>query len=167
MKRLILFRHGKTERHAPSGEDFDRRLTVRGCEDSHLMGKLLVEAGFTPDLALVSSAQRAQETWAAAKPAFPGAAVEIRPELYNSDQKDLLRIARKAEADTVMIVAHNPGLHVLTNALAKRAGDDAMAAQAEEDFPTGAIAVFGFEGEAVTALGLYFPRDHGGGGGLD
>ena len=53
MKRLILFRHGKTERHAPSGEDFDRRLTVRGCEDSHLMGKVLAEAGLVPNLALV------------------------------------------------------------------------------------------------------------------
>ncbi len=31
MKRLILFRHAKTERDSDSGRDFDRRLTDRGC----------------------------------------------------------------------------------------------------------------------------------------
>jgi phosphohistidine phosphatase len=163
MKRLILFRHGKTERHALSGEDFDRRLTVRGVEDAHLMGKVLAEAGFAPDLALVSAAVRAQETWNAAKAAFPDAAVEVRPELYNSDQRDLMRIARKAEADVVMIVAHNPGLHVLAASLAQSETDGRLGENVGEDFPTGAMAVFDFDGDAVTVRGVFFPRDHGGG----
>jgi phosphohistidine phosphatase len=167
MNRLILFRHGKTERHALSGEDFDRRLTVRGCEDSHVMGKVLAEAGFAPDLVLVSSAARARETWDAAKPAFPNAQNEIRPELYNSDQRDLLRIARKAATDAVMIVAHNPGIGVLAADLAQTAGDDAMEVKLRDDFPTAAIAVFDFDGDRVTGRGLFFPRDHGGGAGDD
>jgi phosphohistidine phosphatase len=163
MNRLILFRHGKTERHALSGEDFDRRLTVRGCEDSHLMGKVLADAGFAPDLVLVSSAVRAQETWDAAKAAFAGVKCEIRPELYNSDQRDLMRIARKANAEAVMIVAHNPGLHVLTESLIDSAGDAASAARVQDGLPTAAIAVFDFDGERVAARGLYFPCDYGGG----
>ena len=163
MNRLILFRHGKAERRALSGEDFDRRLTVRGTEDSHLMGKVLAAAGVTPDLVLVSQAVRAQETWGVAKPAFPGVAVEIRPELYNSDQRDLMRAARKTGADAVMIVAHNPGLEALTAALAQESGDAALTAQIEDGFPTAAISVFDFDGDRVTARGLYFPRDHGGG----
>jgi phosphohistidine phosphatase len=167
MNRLILFRHGKTERHALSGEDFDRRLTVRGCEDSHLMGKVLAETGFTPDLVLVSSAARAQETWGAAKAAFPGLPCEIRPELYNADQRDLLRIARKANAEAVMIVAHNPGLHFLTASLLDDAGDAALKAKVDDNLPTAAIAVFDFDRERVTARGLYFPQDYGGGPGED
>ncbi len=163
MKRLILFRHGKTERHALSGEDFDRRLTVRGCEDSHLMGKVLAEAGFVPDLVLVSSAARAQETWAAVKPAFPGVAAEVRPELYNSDERDLLRAARKADAQAVMIVAHNPGMHALTAALVEETGDAALEAKMRDGFPTAGMSVFDFDGERVTARALFFPRDHGGG----
>ena len=55
MKRLILFRHAKTERHAPSGQDFDRRLTQRGRDDARLMGRVLADAGFSPDLVLVST----------------------------------------------------------------------------------------------------------------
>jgi phosphohistidine phosphatase len=163
MKRLILFRHGKTERHALSGEDFDRRLTVRGCEDSHLMAKVLAEAGLAPDLVLISSAARAQETWDAAKTVFPGVKCETRPELYNADQRDLSRIARKADADTVMIVAHNPGLQALTEALIDDAGDAALESKLRDGFPTAAIAVFDFDGEKVSARGLYFPHDHGGG----
>lgn len=164
MKRLILFRHGKTERHAPSGEDFDRRLTVRGCEDSHLMGKVLAEAGLVPDLALVSAAERARETWDAARPAFPDARVEFRRELYNADARDLMRYARADLAETILIVAHNPGLHVLAVTLAGQAEDEVMEARARDGFSTAACAAFAFEGEKVEALGLFLPRDHGGGG---
>jgi len=167
MKRLILFRHGKTERHALSGEDFDRRLTVRGTEDAHLMGKVLAEAGFAPDLVLVSAAARAQETWGSAKAAFPGVAFEVRPELYNADQRDLMRIARKADAEAVMIVAHNPGLHALAAALVETTSDEGLNEKVGQGFPTGAVAVFDFDGEAVTARGVFFPRDHGGGSAND
>jgi phosphohistidine phosphatase len=167
MKRLILFRHGKTERHAPGGEDFDRRLTVRGVEDSHRMGRVLAEAGFAPDLTLVSTAVRAQGTWEAAKAAFPDAAVQSRPELYNADTRDLFRLARAAPADGVMIVAHNPGLQDLATALVEQAGESFFANKLRDGFPTAAVAVFDFDGEAVTARGLFFPRDHGGGGDND
>ena len=66
-----------------------------------------------------------------------------------------------------MVVAHNPGIHDLTLALAEQAGDERLTSRIQEGFPTGAMAVFGFDGEMVTALGLFFPRDHGGGGGFD
>ncbi len=167
MNRLILFRHGKTERHALSGDDIDRRLTVRGTEDAHLMSKVLAKAGLAPDLVLVSSAARAQETWDAAKPTFSSVRVEIRPELYNSDQRDLMRIARKADAEAVMIVSHNPGVHALTASLLDEAKATALQAEVRDGFPTAGISVFDFDGGRVTARGLFFPRDHGGGPGDD
>ena len=167
MNRLILFRHGKTERHAPSGEDYDRRLTVRGCEDSHLMGKVLAEAGLVPDLALVSTADRARETWGAAKPAFPDARAEFRRELYNADAREILRYARAALADTVMVVAHNPGLHILATTLYQQAEDEVGEGRTREGFPTAACAAFAFNRDTPSSLGLYLPREHGGGGDRD
>ena len=157
MKRLILFRHGKTERHAPSGEDFERRLTVRGVEDSQLMGKVLAQAGFSPDLSMVSSAVRAQGTFDAAKPAFPETEVQIRPELYNSDARDLIRMARAAAAETVMIVAHNPGLQDLAESLFDQAGNRGFEAKIRDGFPTAAIGVFEFDGERGQGAGSLFP----------
>jgi len=116
---------------------------------------------------LVSSAARAQETWGAAKPAFPHAACDVRPELYNADQRDLLRIARKVDGESVMIVAHNPGLHALADALVDRSGNATLQGKLRDGFPTAAIAVFDLEGDAVTARSVLFPKDHGGGSGDD
>src|ERR1700749_3355555 len=113
MDRLILFRHGKTENRAPSGEDFDRRLTERGHRDVRLVADALRAAGFIPDRALVSAAVRARETWEAASPAFPDATVETRRELYDSDAQTLLATGRTPLGKTVVIVAHNPGLQIL------------------------------------------------------
>ena len=59
MDRLILLRHGKAEPDAASGQDFDRALTERGRRDTLIVAKALAEAGFAPDLVLVSTAVRA------------------------------------------------------------------------------------------------------------
>lgn len=163
MDRLILFRHGKTEARAPSGEDFDRRLTERGHRDTQLVAGALREAGFLPDRALVSAAVRARETWEAAAPAFPGAVLETRPELYDSDARTLLAAAQTPLARTVVVVAHNPGLQVLAIALAGRAKAPSYEARLRQGFATGAAAVFAFSGEAVEAKGLFYPADFGGG----
>ncbi len=163
MDRLILFRHGKTESRAPSGEDFDRRLTERGQRDARLVADALAAAGHAPDRALVSAAARARETWAAAAPAFPGAAVETRPELYDADARTLLTTGQSPLGRTVMVVAHNPGLQVLAIALAGRADAAADELRLRQGFATGAAAVFAFGKDRVEALGLFYPADHGGG----
>jgi len=75
MRRLILFRHAKTEARSPSGDDASRRLTERGRDEAALMGRVLAEAGFLPDLALVSPAVRARETWEALAASLPKASV--------------------------------------------------------------------------------------------
>ena len=66
LQRLILLRHGKAEERAPSGKDIDRALAPRGHVETRETARRLAEAGFVPELALVSSARRAAETWEAA-----------------------------------------------------------------------------------------------------
>jgi len=163
MDRLILFRHGKTEARAASGEDFDRALTERGKRDVELVSGALREAGFTPDRALVSAALRAQETWEAAQPAFPTAVVETRSDLYDADPRTLLQAGETPLGGTVMVVAHNPGLQILSIALADRADAPEHQAQLRAGFATGAAAVFGFDGDLIQSLGLFYPADYGGG----
>lgn len=163
MDRLILFRHGKTDARAASGEDFDRALTQRGRTDARLTAEALHSAGFQIDRALVSAAVRARQTWEVAAEVFPGAVLETRPELYDADARALLAAARTPLARTVVVVAHNPGLQVLAVALAGRAGARSYDAKLRQGLPTGAAAVFGFDGDAVEALGLFFPADFGGG----
>ena len=62
MRRLVLMRHAKTEATNPQG-DKARRLTSRGVQDSQEAGVEL--AALSVDYALVSTAVRTRETFAA------------------------------------------------------------------------------------------------------
>jgi len=162
MQRLILLRHGKAEQGAPSGQDFDRVLTERGRRDSVLAAKALADAGFCPDLALVSPAARARETWQAAAPVFPKAEVVFDQALYNAEPETILERAQALGADVgaVMVVAHNPGLHQLALTLAQGCQDAPERAQLYARFPTGAAAAFDL---AAGRLVLFTPKALGGG----
>jgi phosphohistidine phosphatase len=165
MRRLILFRHAKTEAEAPSGQDFDRRLTERGQSDAALMARLLADQGLAPDKVLVSAAARAQETWAAMSAAFPQAGAETQAQLYNASADTLITAAEdEIEAETVMIVAHNPGLHDAALRLSRGARSaGAWRRRLEEGLPTATAAVFTFDGEGAKLECVYRPSDHGGG----
>ena len=89
MRRLILFRHAKTETRSQAGDDFSRRLTDRGRSEAALMGSVLSEAWYRPDLVLVSPAARAVETWDGMADAFPKARVERRKGLYEATPEEI------------------------------------------------------------------------------
>jgi phosphohistidine phosphatase len=166
MDRLILLRHGKAEAESVSGEDFDRRLAPRGVAESAQMAAQLADMGFCPDLVLVSTAARARETWAAAEPLFPNARARFDAELYHADSRCVRREAERAgaEAGTVMVVGHNPGLQELAVQLLSEGHSPAsLVARATRQFPTAAAAVFLFDGSGRPAFdGLFFPdRDTG------
>jgi phosphohistidine phosphatase len=168
MHRLILLRHGKAERTAPGG-DIARRLTDRGRKDAALMGRVLADRDLVPDLALVSAATRTQETWAAVSPSFPGVRSEVTRDLYLASEGLILGLAeeRGETAGCVMVVGHNPGLHMLSLYLLRQAGAGAGAiARAEAKFATSSAAVFTFDEAGRPAYdGLFHAADFGGGGG--
>ena len=120
LQRLILLRHGKAEERAPSGKDIDRALAPRGHVETRETARRLAEAGFVPELALVSSARRAAETWEAASGAFPGARTETTPALYNANPATMIEAAEASGAGSVILVGHNPGMHALAFELATR-----------------------------------------------
>ena len=69
MRRLMLLRHAKTEHHAPSGHDEDRRLDERGRLDAAAIGTWIGQHPPLPDTVLVSTAVRARQTWEIARDA--------------------------------------------------------------------------------------------------
>jgi phosphohistidine phosphatase len=161
MDRLILFRHGKAEPDSESGEDFDRRLAPRGEAEAAQMGERLAGLGFTPDLVLVSAAQRTRDTWAAAKPALDEPEVRFEDELYHAEAGFIRRFAEAngRGRGTVMVVGHNPGLHELAfRLMVEGDAQPEMVARARRDFPPAAVAVFAIDGAGrASAEGLYFP----------
>jgi phosphohistidine phosphatase len=143
MERLILLRHGKAEAGSTSGEDIDRPLTERGRRESALIAAALAQANLAPDLALVSTAVRASQTWEAVAPMFPGARAIFLPALYSAAPEELWAQARGRGGATVMVVAHNPGLHQLAlQMLAQVKYPPIERARLHAGFPTAAAAVF-------------------------
>lgn len=156
MRRLILLRHAKTERDAPSGKDHDRRLDERGHRDGADIGRWLALNGYHPDLALVSTAVRTRETWDLLRPALPSTRVKHLPTLYGADTSDLLDVIHgtvDTDPHSLMILAHNPGLHEL--ALALISGGDAAGRRAlDANLPTAGVAVIDFKTDGWDEIGF-------------
>jgi len=168
MKRLILMRHGKAERSNPGG-DFARALTERGRLDAALMGRLLADETLVPDLVLVSAAQRTQDTWEEVSKAFPAAGSRTLPGLYHAPADRILFEVEAVmdEAESILVVGHNPGIHELTLILLRQGGaGSALVMRAESRFPTSSVAAFTFDAAGRPCYdGLFYAADHGGGGG--
>ncbi|MDB5523311.1 MAG: hypothetical protein JWM58_1074 [Rhizobium sp.] len=145
-KRLILLRHAKSD--WPEGmDDHDRPLADRGRKAAPVMGVYLEKARLIPDLVLVSTAKRAQETWKRTAKAIRSEVPQrdVR-EIYEAEVEDLLKVIRGVEPDirTLMIVGHNPGFENLAKRLMRDSGGE-PGEKLREKFPTAAIAVFSFE----------------------
>ena len=159
MKRLILLRHAKTERRAPSGEDIDRALTDDGRRAAASVGQALAAAGLIPDVALVSPAVRARQTFEAAAASLPDVKLQVTPELYDAPAQGLKAAAEQADGDTILVIAHNPGVGALAWSLVQAyvaVGVEDRAA-VEQGFPTATAAAFEFGGGRTACLAVFRP----------
>lgn len=142
MRRLMLLRHAKTERAAPGEPDRDRTLTKRGRADAPITGAYMARHGLVPDLALVSPASRAQETWKLVAACFaktPKAVSEER--IYNADAAALMALlAEPRGARSLLVVGHNPGVHDLAVQLIA-SGDVQARERMTEKLPTAGLVV--------------------------
>jgi phosphohistidine phosphatase len=154
MRRLMLLRHAKTERAEPSQRDRDRKLMKRGRNDAPVIGAYMAHHGFVPDLALVSTAVRAQETWALVAPCFAKPPrMESDDRIYNATTAQLAEVVAeaKASAKTLLLVGHNPGFHELAVQLVA-AGDVNLREQLNESLPTSGLVVIDLPIDAWSQL---------------
>lgn len=168
MERLILMRHGKAERHAQTGGDFERALADSGRADAAVMGKLLAGLAYAPDLLLVSSARRTRETAEQVAGNFPQARLEHLRDLYHADPEEVVQAVEEHGdgAATVMIVGHNPGLHELALRLALQGGASPIQTnKLRSRFPTSTLVVFGWTGNGPVLEQLLYANENGGAGG--
>ena len=153
MRRLMLLRHAKTERAAPGESDRDRHLTKRGRADAPAIGAYMARHGLIPDLALVSPATRAQETWSLLVPAL-GKATKVRSDerIYNASWERLLHLVGETRGvRSLALVGHNPGLHDLAVQLIA-SGDVEARAYLTEKLPTAGLAVIDFASDDWSAV---------------
>lgn len=158
----MLLRHAKAE--TPTGlADTERPLTARGRADAVAAGAWLADHGYRPTLVLCSPAKRTRQTWHGAalglydEPAIlaepdgtapaPAPVVRYDPTAYAASPDDLLDLSRAVEPTvrTILLVAHNPGISLLSGLL-----DPAHASV--EGLRTGGLAVHRVRG-AWASLG--------------
>jgi phosphohistidine phosphatase len=133
MKTLLVLRHAKSSWSDPALDDHERPLSTRGRRDGPRMGELVREHGLIPDVVISSDAMRARLTAEAVVAAARCAGeILLDQRLYMANPADILSLLRTVpgEAETVMIVGHNPGLEEL---VAQLTGE-------RQDLPTAALA---------------------------
>lgn len=144
MTTLIILRHAKAVPAGPSG-DYQRVLADAGRHAAMLIGADFKKHGLKPEMVLVSSAARTQETFRIAAAAAGLGEPTIEDDLYLAAAGVLMRRLRKVPPRTrsVLLVGHNPGVAELTQKLADPNESDAVAlAKARARFPTAACAIF-------------------------
>lgn len=146
MRRLLLLRHAKTEGHEPGRDDRGRVLIERGRADAARIGAYMASHGLTPDRVIVSPAARCQETWTLMAPAMrPPPAVSALEQIYDATPRDITDAILDAPADaaTLLIVGHNPGLHEAALLLIASGNIDARESLREQ-LPTSGLVVIDF-----------------------
>ncbi len=147
MPSLYLLRHANAAFGGPELTDHDRPLNQAGERAALLLGQYLAQSSVRLDLVRCSSALRAQQTWQLVAPCLqqpPDAQVEKT--LYLCGPRALQQYIRGLpdEAETAMIVGHNPDLHQAA-LFYGGSGDGDLLARLQLDFPPAGLAVLQFE----------------------
>lgn len=142
MKRLILIRHAKSGWDDPTADDHDRVLTERGRKAAKAIGTWLAEKTYIPDVMLISDAARTKETHE-----FVCNGMGQRPDttfypiLYHAAPDTILGLALRQTAQTIAVIAHNPGIAMAAYGLVKTRPHHSRFS----DYPTCATTVIDFE----------------------
>jgi phosphohistidine phosphatase len=138
MKTLLVLRHAKSSWSDPARDDHERPLNERGRRDAPRMGDLVREYRLIPDLIISSDAVRAQLTAeAVAEAARYAGQILLDRRLYVASPADILSLLQtvRENAETIMIVGHNPGLEELVEHLTGERQDLPTATLAQIELP--------------------------------
>lgn len=140
-RELLILRHAKSDWGADASSDFERPLAKRGKKDAPRVGEWLYREGLVPDLVISSPAQRARQTTEKVCKSMDYKKKKIKweKEIYEADVTDLLQVLKSCPADarTILLVGHNPGLEDLVLYLA---GDEVEEPADGKLLPTAAMA---------------------------
>lgn len=148
MKTLTLLRHAKSSWDDPVARDFDRRLNGKGQRAALAMGRYLRSEALTFDHVVASPAVRITET---VEHVETGYGCDLAPvwdrRVYLASAGSLLDIVHElpAQAQTALLIGHNPGLEDLILSLIPDRPGDALRDSVEEKFPTAALAEIRFD----------------------
>lgn len=118
-RRLVLLRHAKSA-WPDDLADHERPLAGRGRREAPLAGRWLADSVPEIDLVVCSSAVRTRQTWDLVVAQLAGdPELRVEDRVYEASAAGLLDLVRRLpdDAQTVLVVGHNPGLEDLVGLL--------------------------------------------------
>jgi len=141
--KLWLIRHAKSDWGERGLSDFERPLNARGERDGPRMAAWLQAQTHPATWLWTSTAVRARATAGFVQSGFGIGATQVVADdsLYHATPEQILDVLRQtpADVDSVALVAHNPGLTWLVNAMGEAALTD--------NLPTFGVARFDCPGD--------------------
>jgi len=169
-RHLHLLRHAKSSWDEPLA-DHDRPLNGRGRRSADALADHLAGVAVAPEVVLCSSARRTVETLERIRPGLPDdVEVVVEHNLYGASAHSLLSRVRGIADDVTaaMVIGHNPGIGDLAALLAGSGAPHLLDRVWRHNYPTGALASFGFGGgwaslteRAAELVGYVIPRELG------
>lgn len=125
MHELILLRHAEAVSTEKTHDDQDRPLSPRGEQEAQAAGLWLAARSTSIDRVLCSPTRRTDETARLTLAALPGAPVpQMAKEIYDASPGELLALLdQHADAGTILLVGHNPGVERLVALLVEGRSD--------------------------------------------
>jgi len=145
MKRLTLLRHAKSGDDGTVARDFDRPLNAKGRRAARAIGRYMRDQALRFDTLIASPAVRVAETLQEVESVCDlGLAPQWDKNLYLATSDELLETVQRAPADaeSILLIGHNPGLEQLVLRLVPH-GADARGELAVK-YPTASLAEMSF-----------------------
>lgn len=142
MKRLTLLRHAKSGDDGSVARDFERPLNPKGRRAARAIGRHMRDQALRFDAVLASPATRVAETLQEVEAGYGG---DLGPQwerrLYLATSDELLDLVHEApdNADSLLLVGHNPGLEQLVLTLVPQGAAGARG-EVEVKYPTASLA---------------------------
>lgn len=127
---LYIMRHAKSDWSGPGTADFDRPINQRGQKNAKRIGRWMLENDHVPEKIISSSALRARETTELVAEQLKDAATAVMydKDLYLASLDTLIECVQlyKNDCNSLMLVAHNPGLEQLLDFLLRKSRDASL-----------------------------------------
>ena len=119
MKTIYFVRHAKSDWDSPFETDHERGLSARGFKNANSLRKFLRQRGVSVDVAIISNAKRAQDTFNIINRLDLAKNISIQSELYDADREVYLENIHKIPdtLNSVLFVGHNPEIEQVINHL--------------------------------------------------
>lgn len=147
MKTLFILRHAKSSWEDDLASDHDRQLNERGKRNAAAMNIFMSKHGLSPQTVLCSTARRTVDTLAYFVSTIGDDVPVFYDEgLYLASAPSMLERIQMVDdaAESVLLVAHNPGIEELACDLAKT-GSSSDLVRIQTKYPTGALALLEFD----------------------